>query len=441
MVSAEGLADTYAEHYSSNRDLLRHDVIVDAKRQAVGKALATLVDGAYLGSKYLWFTETILDQPDHYIARVVKQSAIWQGEDGFTHALLTAAVDTEKLRASLNTLLDAENAPDVIKRKGNPRIAIRVDVASGGQAPSHSAIAENILKGRIKAFGYRVWSEAQADSIAKQDVAEAVLQGQVMAANSYARQGGADFKIEGVAQLQKVTVNYGASGIKLGKYVLNSWTIRCIDLHTGEEIYFNNQLPVKRSWNSQDAALAEIGKAIGSKFSKDFFKQRITSDSNTYQLSIMGIPDYDVGVLIKKELIGLNSILQVDFRSFDALGASLYEIESSLATENLAGMLDEQVFKPLNRKMGSDVFRLSSVRRGMIKVIFDTLVDTQALKQRLTSLPPASLVNASPERLRQLAFSDEALGRIEQINPEGVAAMRSGQWPPPSGALEALRDF
>jgi hypothetical protein len=155
----------------------------------------------------------------------------------------------------------------------------------------------------------------------------------------------------------------------------------------------------------------------------------------------MGIPDYDVGVLIKKELIGLNSILQVDFRSFDALGASLYEIESSLATENLAGMLDEQVFKPLNRKMGSDVFRLSSVRRGMIKVIFDTLVDTQALKQRLTSLPPASLVNASPERLRQLAFSDEALGRIEQINPEGVAAMRSGQWPPPSGALEALRDF
>jgi hypothetical protein len=441
MVSAEGLADTSAEQYLSYREQLRHDAIVDAKRQAVEKALATLVDGAYLGGNYLWFTENLLDQPEPYIVQVVKQSSVWQGEDGFTHVLLTVAVDARKLRASLNTLLGAENAPDVIKRKGNPRIAIRVDVALGEQAAARSAMAENILKERIKAFGYRVWSETQAASIAQQNVAEAVLQGQVMAANSYVKQGSADFKIEGVAQLQKVMVSYGASGIKLSKYVLNSWTIRCIDTHTGEEVYFNNQLPVKRSWNSQEAALAEIGKAIGAKFSKDFFKEKIKGNSNSYQLSITGIPDYDVGVLIKKELIGLNSILQVNFRSFDALGASLYEIESSLATENLAGMLSEQIFKPLNRKMGSDIFRLSSVHGGVIKVVFDALVDIPTLKQRFTSLPPASLANAAPERLRQLAFSKEALSRIGQINPEGVAAMRSGQSLSPSGTLDALRDF
>ena len=41
-----------------------------------------------------------------------------------------------------------------------------------------------------------------------------------------------------------------ASGLVVTKYAVNSWTIKCIDRATGEEIYYNTALPKGRRCSS-----------------------------------------------------------------------------------------------------------------------------------------------------------------------------------------------
>ena len=51
-----------------------------------------------------------------------------------------------------------------------------------------------------------------------------------------------------------------ASGVVVTKYALTSWTVKCIDRATGEEIYFNTTLPKGvGSWASEGEAMKAIG--------------------------------------------------------------------------------------------------------------------------------------------------------------------------------------
>jgi serine/threonine-protein kinase len=71
-----------------------------------------------------------------------------------------------------------------------------------------------------------------------------------------------------------MSIRLEASGLPVTKYTLTSWTVKCVDLATGEEIYFNTTLPKGvGSWASEEEALKAIGARIADEFSRDFFLQ------------------------------------------------------------------------------------------------------------------------------------------------------------------------
>ena len=78
----------------------------------------------------------------------------------------------------------------------------------------------------------------------------------------------------GEARVSKLSTRLEASGLTITKYALTSWTVKCIDRATGEEIYYNTTLPKGvGSWASEEEALKAIGTRIADEFSRDFFLQ------------------------------------------------------------------------------------------------------------------------------------------------------------------------
>jgi serine/threonine-protein kinase len=108
-----------------------------------------------------------------------------------------------------------------------------------------------------------------------------------------------------------MSIRLEASGLPVTKYTLTSWTVKCVDLATGEEIYFNTTLPKGvGSWASEEEALKAIGARIADEFSRDFFLQHGNVASNKVTLSVEGMPD-DEGADLIAELDGLPSVIAV----------------------------------------------------------------------------------------------------------------------------------
>jgi len=196
--------------------------------------------------------------------------------------------------------------------------------------------------------------------------------------------------------------------------------VKCLDSATGEEIYFNNTIPARRSWNTEDEALAAIGKLIGEEFSREFFEQQLLQKTSLYQLEVQGLPDYDVAVLFKKELIGLRPVLNVNLRSFDNTAGALYEVEFSANDLDFSEILNNAIYTPLNKKFDHKVFSLSSVKNLLIKVYFKSNDRPAKVVAQFEEKPPSSLVTATPVRLNQIAATRGVLEKVGEINPKGV---------------------
>src|SRR4029077_8384256 len=118
-------------------------------------------------------------------------------------------------------------------------------------------VAENILKERIKSFGFRTWSEGEPGADGKK---------------------GADFQVQGEAKIKKLSARLEASGLTVTKFALTSWTVKCVDRETGEELYYNTTVPKGvGSWASEEEALKAIGTKIADEFSRDFFLQHVSA--------------------------------------------------------------------------------------------------------------------------------------------------------------------
>jgi serine/threonine-protein kinase len=210
-----------------------------------------------------------------------------------------------------------------------------------------------------------------------------------------------------------------ASGITVKKYVLTSWSVKCVDNYTGEEIYFNNKVPQKQSWPDEDVAIQEIGRMIGSEFSKEFFEEHLQQSTQIYQLQVIGLPSYDVGEMLKKEFIGLRPVINVDFRSFDESGLSLYEVEFSGKRSNFNKIVNDTIVKPLNVKLGANCFKLASAQANVVKLNFQPAQDLvpEVLASRFEKNPPASIVDAGPARLKDVVKTPEMIQRVEAVNP------------------------
>ena len=152
------------------------------------------------------------------------------GKDGLMYVTTQAAVRIREVQKSLNQMSRDERI-DFIRNNGDPKISVAISVRGDGAAaaPQNSQVAENLLKERIKSFGFRIWTD---------DTRAPAAPGK-----------GADFAVIGEAKLKKLSARLAASGISIEKYMLTSWTVKCVDRQSGEEIYFNNKLPVAAgSW-------------------------------------------------------------------------------------------------------------------------------------------------------------------------------------------------
>ena len=153
-----------------------------------------------------------------------------------------AVVDVKAMQKSLNQMSRDERI-EFIRASGDPKVSVRIaarDADQPGAPPLPSPVAENILKDRIKSFGFRTWSEggARTDDAGK----------------------GPDFSVEGEVAVKRLSARLPASGLVVTKFGLNSWTIKAIDRETGEEIYYNTALPTGMgSWPSEEEAFKAIG--------------------------------------------------------------------------------------------------------------------------------------------------------------------------------------
>lgn len=421
VVSAEGLADPNAEIYRQDKGLLLDALREDARRQVIEKAVGTFVESSTLVENYELIHDRVLTRSKGLIKRVVKESEPWIGEDGFMHILLKAEVYLTDVRDALENMSRAERV-SLIKEYGNPRIAVSVSVRDAERdtrvPPERSSIAENLLKERIAGFGYRVWSEREEGHEA------------------------ADFTINGEVKFMPRSVTLKASGLKLTKYVLTSWTVKCVASNTGEEIYFNSKIPKGKGWASEDEALQDIGRLIGEEFTQEFFENHLMRPASIFHLHVNGLPDYDMGILLRKELIGLRPVLNVDLRDFDANGISVYEVEFSGRRGNFVQVVNDTVVKPLNRKLKAKVFRLTSARGEVVELAFNAQDDVEGVVQRFKDAPPASLSDAPMGRLENLGLAEAAMKKVAEINPEAARKFKKGhEEEPGEGAVKTVEEF
>jgi len=408
IVSAEGLVDPNAEVYKKDKGLMVDDLRRDAQRQAVEKAVGVYVESSTLVENYLLIEDRVLSKSKGLIKQILEQSAPKLGDDGLMHLQIKAEVFITEVKNALQSL-SRENRLSLIKEKGNPTISVAVVVRdakrSTDDVPENSSIAENLLKEHFVNFGYRVWSEAYTQLL-RQDAGGAKSNRRV-----------ADFSVIGEAKFKETSITLKASGLQVTKHVLTSWTVKCLNNHTGEEIYFNNKVPKNKSWADEDQALEDIGRLIGEEFSKDFFEAELMKPSQRYQVQLTGLPDYDTALLFKNEFNGLRNILNADLQNFESDGLSLFEVETS-GGGNLAQVINSTVLKPLNAKLEGPQLKLVSQHGNVVRIALDGGAQADALQKSLQNSPPASLASAAPERIKKLTQDKALLEKVGRMNPD-----------------------
>jgi len=383
-----GLADPSSPRYVNDPALLQSDVRADAKRQLVEKALMLLLDRKSFTSNYDVLQSRLLPQSADFIATVVKEGAPQIGKDGLMSVTTQAVVNVEAVRQSLDRM-SRDDRVQLIRASGDPRVAVRIGVrdAAAPDAPAQSSpIAENILKERIQSFGFRTWSDAPETAGARE----------------------ADFIVTGEASVKKLSMRLSASGLVITKYALASWTVKCTDRATGEEIYFNTTLPkATGSWASEEEALRAIGAKVADEFSRDFFLTHVPVRGRKVKLIVGGLPDATTEALLARELIGLPAVIAASAEA--PAQPRTYDVETTPGTGSDAIVSD--IIAPLNAKLGAACFRAGAVDGARVSIAFDASC-MDGLAARLETTPPAGLYGAMPARRKAVVTNPEMLRKL-----------------------------
>jgi tRNA A-37 threonylcarbamoyl transferase component Bud32 len=387
VVTALGLADPTDARYKGDDGALQAAVRADSRSQAVAKALGLYVQQASLAQHYDKLRETLLARSNDYIASVVQESAPQLGKDGLMYVTTQAVVKSKELQKSLNQMSRDERI-DFIRNNGDPKISVRIatrdaDRPDGPAQPS--AIAENMLKERIKSFGFRTWTD---DTGAARP----------------------DFSVAGEARIKKLSARLQASGLTITKFTLTSWTVKCTDRETGEEIYFNNTLPkAVGSWASEEEALRAIGDKVADEFSREFFLQHFGMTGQKVSLVLSGVTDARTAELFGRELVGLGAVLWSAARP----GAPPLTFDTLLAGGGLPQEIVSQgILNPINTKLGKACFRLGATTGNEVTITRDPACTEAAIVQQLESAPPAGLYGAPPSRQRSVVKNPETLKKL-----------------------------
>jgi len=389
LISAVGLIDPNDPRYQSDKALLQSDLRADSKSQLVEKALGLLLDGKSLAKNYDVLKDKLLSKSGSYITTVVRESEPRMGKDGLMSITTQAVVNVKAVQKSLNQM-SREERIELIRANGNPKVSVQISVRDADQPyapPQTSPVAENILKERIKSFGFRTWSEGESGP-----------------------EKGADFQVLGEAKIKKLSARLEASGLTVTKYALTSWTVKCIDRETGEEIYYNTTLPKGvGSWASEEEALKAIGTTIADEFSRDFFLQHVSVSGQKVTMIVEGMPDAASEDLLARELLGLPQVITATPRSPASPRSYDLQLAGSGAVGDLVAM---GVLKPLNAKLGVTCFSLGSIAGDQVSVVFDKRCADASVLSRLETNPPAGLYGAPAGRQKTVVKNPETLRKL-----------------------------
>jgi hypothetical protein len=365
VISALGRVDPQDARFKGDIAAAQLEARNDAKRQLVEKAVALQVDRSSLDGHYGLLQAKLLSHSGSFIRSVLQEGAASAGKDGLVETQARAVVSLRDVQKSLNQL-SREERVDFIRNKGDPRISIRIGIAYAEGAAlgqERSQLAENVVKDRIKSFGFRVWS-GDADNAAA---------------------GGAqpaDFAIRGEVKLKQLSTKLPASGLTITKTALTSWTLKAVELATGEEVYLSTRLPTGQSWASEDHALAEIGKLVGDEFSRNFFLQHFSFRTQKTTLIFTGLPDAGSQPMLR-ELRGMRPVLDAQA----AGGAGRFQLQ--LPEGSLPDIVQEAVVRPLNAKLGAECFALAGTAGAEVTIAYAATCATPQMRTRLEAGPPA----------------------------------------------------
>jgi len=389
VVTAMGLADPGDPRYAHDQALLQTDVKADSRAQLVAKALGAMLDRDSYVQNYDLLRDRVLSQSGSYINTTVQEGAPRVGKDGLMSVTTQAVVDVKALQKSLDDLSRDERV-QLIRANGDPRVSLRISVRDADEpgAPAQpSPIAENVLKERIQSFGFRTWSDEATPPGAK----------------------GPDFAVTGEANVKKLSMKLAASGLVVHKYTLASWTVKCTDLATGEEIYFNTTLPkAVGSWASEEEALRAIGTGVADQFSRDFFLRHVPVRGRKVKLIVSGMPDAASEEVLARELIGLPAVINASAGA--PAKPRTYDLQIAPGAGNDA--IAKDVVGPLNAKLGEACFSVATNEVARVMVAFDARCAEGLARNRLETNPPAGLYGAPPARQKAVIKNPDMLRKL-----------------------------
>ncbi len=392
LVSAVGLIDPSEPRYQSDKALLQSDLRADSRSQTVEKVLGLLLEANSLARNYDFLKDRLLSRSGDFITTVVRESPPRLGKDGLMSITTEAVVNVRAVQKSLNQMSRDERV-ELIRASGDPKVSVQIDVADAeapNVPPQPSPVAENILKDRIKSFGFRTWAEG-------------------MPGGSDGRKG-ADFAVIGEARIKRLSMRLQASGVTVTKFALTSWTVKCLDRETNEEIYFNTALPKGiGSWATEEEALKAIGTKIADEFSRELFLQHANVTGRKITLNVEGMPDAASEELLARELVGLPGLVAATARPPGSPRGYDVELGGSGAAGDIIAV---RVLKPLNAKLGQACFSLGATMGNEVAVRFDQACANPTVLSRLETNPPAGLYDAPPSRQKSVVKNPEMLRKL-----------------------------
>jgi eukaryotic-like serine/threonine-protein kinase len=357
LITAVGVANPADPAAAKDPGAAERVVAADARQQAVAKAVALYVEPASLDANYPLIRAKLLSHSDDFITAVVQQPTPQRTEDGRLVGTLTANVNVREVQKALNSI-SQEDRVDFIRNNGDPRIAVAITVQNldaPGQGTS-SDVAANLLKERIRSFGFTVVDAATANPPP-------------------------DFQVNGEVHFKRLAAKLPASGVVVEKFVLTAWTINALDTKSGKEIYHNTQVPQKQSWATQELALQDIGRLIGAEFNKNFFLQYFDFKPKAVRLKFAGLPTEAAAAL----LLAVNSSLVVLNASAASSSNSDLVIEAQLSggAAPAATSVQHGILEPLNRKLGQNCFSMTGLDAPELSIAFDSSCTAAAILNRL----------------------------------------------------------
>jgi len=378
VISALGLVDPNDPRFNGDQAAAKAESRTDAKRQLIDKALTLYVQRASLDKNYGVIQQKLLADPGVFIKNVISEGAPEVGKDGLITTEARAAVKVRDVQKSLNQMSKDERI-EFIRNSGDPKISVLMAIRNADTAQAlpaeRSHLAENVIKERIRSFGFRVWA-ADGEIKPGPDTQPA------------------DFQIQGEVRVKLLSMRLPASGVTVSKTALTSWTIKAIDRVTGEEIYLNTTIPKAQSWPSEDQALMEIGRLVGEEFSKNFFLQHFSFGEQKVRLNVTGLPTGAAGAQTARQLLrelrGIRQVLDVQ-----PIGdGGRYQLH--LPEGSAADIIQDAVLKPLNAKLGQSCFTLAGATAAEVNVSLAPACIEDNVRSRFETEPPAGLL-AAPE--------------------------------------------